>query len=239
MLMSPLDGVAFAPEYPELAGQRILVTGVETTLGVEIVRMLAEQRCCLVLAAAEDTSEIRTLAEIVAPSALELRLFTGPFPDHDAMIRVARDAMQTLGGIDVVINLAEVGEPLPHAGPPEIERMVSSLLAMPCLVSRIAANRMRTTLRAGAIINIVTGRPNASPRTRLVARIAQSALAAFTRKEAAELATVGIQLNAIAPAGTSEAACITGNPDIASLALHLASGRGSDLTGLVFEAAAA
>ena len=238
MLMSPLDGVEFLPEYPELAGRRVLVSGVQGAIGVELVRMLAEQRASLVLAAAAPSPELQALAEIVAPDAMELRLYTGPFADHEAMIRLARTAVQALGGIDIVINLAEVGEPPANSSESDIAGMVTALLALPCLVSRIAANRMRTTLTQGAIINVVTSAPGASARARLVANIARSAIAALTRTEAHNHAKDGLRINAIAPADVlaGRGNCITGAPDIATLALHLASGRGHDLSGLVFEA---
>jgi 3-oxoacyl-[acyl-carrier protein] reductase len=242
MLMSPLDGVELPLEYPELAGRRVLVTGLTGAgaLGFEIVRLLAEQRAAIVLGAAEACPEVQALAELVAPLTPELQMFTGPFSDHDDMLRFARLAMQSTGGIDVVINVAEIGEPPAGATEDTIERMVTDALAMPCLVTRVAANRMRTTLVQGTIINLVISPRHASARARLVAGIARTALAAFTRSEAQSLAADGIHINAIAPADADRNAghCISGNPDIASLALHLASGRGSNLSGLMFEAVA-
>jgi 3-oxoacyl-[acyl-carrier protein] reductase len=238
MLLSPLDGVDLAPDYPELAGRRVLVTGIGGALGVEIVRLLADQQAMLVLTAGEATPELQALAEIVAPAAPELRLYTGPFADHDAILRVARAATQCLGGLDAVINLAEVGEPPMDATEAEIESMVTGLLAMPCLASRVVANRLRTTLLPGVIVNVVTSPRGASPRARLVAGIARATLAAFTRSEAAALVADGIRVNAIAPAEgqPTGGACISSIPDIATLALHLASGRSPALTGLVLEA---
>lgn len=239
MLMSPLDGVDLPLDYPELAGRRVLVTGVTGNggLGVEIVRLLAEQRACIIIGALEPSPEVQALAEIVAPLAPELHLITGPFTSHDDILRFARTAMQATGGVDAVINVAEVGEPPARATDAAVERMVTDILSMPCLVTKVAANRMRTTLTEGAIINIVVGRPKASAHARIIARIARTAIAAFTRSQAQLLAADGIQINAVAPADADKgAACITGNPDIVSLALHLASGRGSNLSGLMFEA---
>jgi len=239
MLMSPLDGVDLPLDYPELAGRRVLVTGVTGSggLGVEIVRLLAEQRACIIIGALEPSPEVQALAEIVAPLAPELHLITGPFTCHDDILRFARTAMQASGGVDAVINVAEVGEPPARATDADVERMVTDILSMPCLVTKVAANRMRTTLSEGTIVNVVVCHPKASAQARIVARIARTAIAAFTRSQARQLAADGIQINAIAPADADRgASCITGNPDIVSLALHLASGRGSNLSGLMFEA---
>lgn len=238
MLMSTLDGVEFAPEYPELAGKRVLLTGLKGALGVEIARAFADQKARLVLHACVDDEETQALAEIVAQTAMDVRLFTGPVLDPDAMAQLARRAVQCYGGLDAVINLAHVGEPPANASEATIERMVTDLLAMPCLVSRVAANRMKMTLTEGAIINIVAEGRNASPRRRLVAGIARAAVASMTRTESQTWAEGGIRINAIAPATplTDRNNCVTGDPDVATLALHLASQRGHQLSGLVFEA---
>ena len=49
-----LDEVEFAPEYPELAGKRVLITGVSGPLGVDVVRAFAEAGTRLVVQAVED-----------------------------------------------------------------------------------------------------------------------------------------------------------------------------------------
>jgi 3-oxoacyl-[acyl-carrier protein] reductase len=59
----------------------------------------------------------------------------------------------------------------------------------------------------------------------------------MTRSQAQEWASRGIRFNAVAPQTMglfSPSPC--GEPDIAALALHLASGRGKELSGHVFEA---
>jgi 3-oxoacyl-[acyl-carrier protein] reductase len=238
MLMSTLDGVEFAPDYPELAGKRVLLTGLKGPLGVEVARAFADHKARLVLHACVDDEETQALAEIVAQSAMDVRLFTGSILEPEGMARLARRAVQCYGGLDAVINVAHVGEPPANASEATIERMVTDLLAMPCLVSRVAANRMKMTMTEGAIINIVAEGRDASPRRRLVAGIARSAVAAMTRTEARTWADGGIRINAIAPTTplSSRHDCLNGDPDVASLALHLASGRGHKLSGLVFEA---
>lgn len=239
MLMSPLDGVDLPLDYPELAGRRVLVTGVSGSggLGVEIVRMLAEQRACIIIGATDASPEVQAVAEMVAPLAPELHLISGPFKSNDDILRFARTAMQAAGGVDAVINVTDVAEPPANASDAVVERMVTDILTMPCLVTKVAANRMRTALAEGTIINIVVCHPKASAHAKLVARIARTAIAAFTRTQAQQLAADGIKINAVAPADSERGlGCITGNADIVSLALHLASGRGSNLSGLMFEA---
>ena len=238
MLISEIEGLDFAPEYPELHGKRVLITGLAGSLGLEIARAFGEARTRLVLHTGDEGAEAVALGEIVAERALDAKLFTGPFAGHQAILEFARNAFQCFGGIDAVVNVAQVTEPAIGAGDAEIERMVTGLLSVPCLVSKVAANRMRTTLTEGAILNIVTEPRGASPRARLVAAIARSALAGLTRTEAQSAAEAGIRINAIAPAAdfTERGNRVSGEPDVASLAMHLACSRGHQLSGLVFEA---
>jgi NAD(P)-dependent dehydrogenase (short-subunit alcohol dehydrogenase family) len=239
MLIGTLDQVEVAPEYPEMAGRRILVTGVRGVLGVDVVRLLAEARTRLVVQADEDGPETQALAEIIAPFAMEVKLFPGRLESSEDMLRFAREAAQKFGGLDAVVNLAVTDDPGPDAGTEaDVERHVAAALAMPVLATRVAVNRMRTMLSPGVIVNIVASPPHPSHRARLLAAIARTALANFTRTEAAAAAADGIHINAIVPAAsmTDHVSGLSGTADVASLVQHLISGRSPDLSGLVFEA---
>ena len=238
MLIGTLDEVEFAPEYPELAGKRVLVTGVRGSLGVDVVRAFAEARARLVVQAIEDSPETMALAEIIAPSAMDVKLYSGVLEGPDQMLRFAREAAQKFGGLDVVINLAETLEPDGNCDDQGIEALVADSLAMPVLATRVAVNRMRTMLSPGVIVNIVTAPKCASAAGRMLAQLARHSLASFTRSEAEAAAVDAIRINAIVPVATAGGVegILSGTADIATLALHLASGKGPDLSGLVFEA---
>ena len=55
MLMSVIDDVRVMPAYPELAGKRVLITGLTSSCGVDIVRAFAEHKGRLVLQFAEES----------------------------------------------------------------------------------------------------------------------------------------------------------------------------------------
>jgi 3-oxoacyl-[acyl-carrier protein] reductase len=72
-----------------------------------------------------------------------------------------------------------------------------------------------------------------------LAGVARTALAAITRGEAETWSAHGIRVNAIGPRTSmlEDGACLASEPDIAALALYLASKRGRELTGQIFDAA--
>ena len=240
MLTTTLDGIELASIYPDLLGKRVLITGIDNEHGVDLARAFAEQRTRLVLHVTEMTPEMEVLGEIVSQGALDVRLFDGPIGATDVAVKLARQTVQAFGGVDVVINLATVPEPRGGASAREtdVEDAVSQALSAACLITKIATNRMRLTMTEGVILNIARLPRRPTSAHRIVGALARSALANLTRNEAREWAPHGIAVNAIAPATLSTMqpnGGINGEPDMASLALYLASERGRDMTGLMFE----
>jgi 3-oxoacyl-[acyl-carrier protein] reductase len=240
MLMSAIEGARSAPCYPELAGKRILITGLSSSCGVDIVRAFAEHKTRLILQFDEMSERMQAIAEIAAPHALEIKAFGPVDRTADEVVQFARAAAQAFGGLDAVINLIPLG--LSHldqtAGTADVERIVAARLLLPCLLSKVAANRMAISWNEGTIVNIATLSPAAQGPARAFATVTKAALAAMTRSQAEEWADKAIRFNAIAPpvAGASAGPDSTGEPDIAALALYLASGRNKTLSGHVFEA---
>jgi NAD(P)-dependent dehydrogenase (short-subunit alcohol dehydrogenase family) len=240
MLMTTLDGIEFASTYPDLLGKRVLITGIDNAQGVDIARAFAEQRTRLVLHVTEMTPEMEVLGEIVSQGALDVRLFDGPIGATDAAVKLARQAVQAFGGVDIVINLATVPTPKGGAAASEsaVEEAVSEALGAACLITKIATNRMRLTMTEGLVLTILRLPHKPTSAHRIVGALARSALTNLTRNEAREWAPHGIAINAIAPAAMSTMkpfGALTGEPDMASLALHLSSEEGRDMTGLMFE----
>lgn len=240
MLISEIEGVEFAPEHPELIGKRVLITGIQGALGFEIVRAFAAAHTRLVLHTTAEDDETVALGEAATADAMDVQLYAGAFADYDAMMKFARSAVQIYGGVDAVVNVARIGDCAKDGSSASVETAVTDLLAMPCLISRIAANRMKTTLTEGSILNILAVdrvcAGEGAPAT--LAGVARNVLAGLTRTEAQQAADAGVRINAIAPItpALAHTAPISSAPDVATLARHLVSPRGHQLSGLVFEA---
>ncbi|MBX9590474.1 MAG: SDR family oxidoreductase [Hyphomonadaceae bacterium] len=243
MLMSVIEGALSVPAYPELAGKRVLITGLTSRCGVDIVRAFAEHRGRLVMQFAEASETMETVAEIAAPDALEAKAYGPVGCGTEAAVQFAKTAMRAFGGLDVVINLVALD---PHdldasATLADVEQMVADRLTLPHQISRIAANRMSMVWTEGLILNIATLGGSVGRRGRAFAAVAKAGLTALTRAQAEEWAGRAVRFNAIAPESglASGGQGLSGEPDIAAMALYLASGRGKALSGCVFEAAVA
>jgi 3-oxoacyl-[acyl-carrier protein] reductase len=240
MLMSVIEGALSVPAYPELVGKRVLISGVTRRAGIDIARAFAERRARVILQFAEASAAMQAVAEVVAPDALETRVF-GPIGAGDGAMRFAKTAVQAFGGLDAVVNLVplETARLDPAATVEDIDRLIAARLELPLAISRIAANRMSVTWTQGLVLNVatLTGRPGGSRRA--FATLAKSCLVDVTRAQAEEWAGRGIRFNAIAPETVlgEPGPRLSGESDVASLALYLASNKGKALSGCVFEAA--
>jgi NAD(P)-dependent dehydrogenase (short-subunit alcohol dehydrogenase family) len=239
MLMSVIEGARSAPAYPELAGKRVLITGVSSACGVDVARAFAEHRARLILQFAEESEAMQGIAEMVAPHALDVEVYGPVGSDSDAIVQFSRTVAQSFGRLDVVINLVPLDADRldPAADAATVERLVAERLMLPFLLSKIAANRMSICYAEGLVLNIATLAGRRAGAAQAFATVAKSALSAMTRAQAQEWASRAIRFNAIAPQTLAPASPgLCGEPDMAALALYLASGRGKELSGHVFEA---
>lgn len=239
MLTSVLEGSVSVGPYPELAGKRVLVTGLELQAGVDVARAFAEQGCRIVLHTTASGAEADAVLEMLAQTASELQVYSDPLTDIESTTRFAQTAAKTFSGVDAVVNLIHLDlralstEVLDG----DFETAIARRLQTARVITRIAANRMRLTWSEGLVFNVLVSTPPQSNAETALLSMARAMLASMTRSEASEWADQAIRINAVAPVldSTEAGACIVSEPQVAALAMFLASSRGRDLSGLVFD----
>jgi 3-oxoacyl-[acyl-carrier protein] reductase len=241
MLMTVMGRNPSASYYGELAGVRALITGLSPACGVDVARKFADHRARLVVHATAISPELDAVATMLAETASDVKLFTDACRDSESSINFARAAAQAFGGLDVVVNLIPIGaaDMRDRTDLQAIEDLVAEKLMLPLHVTRVVANRMRLTLNEGLVLNVMTMPAPRNAGEAAIAGVVRSVLAAVTRGEAQRWAPQGIRVNAVGPPATipDPGAVLASEPDIAALALYLASRRGRTLTGQVFDAA--
>src|SRR5262245_37333010 len=75
MLMSVVERDSGVVVYPELAGARVLLTGLTTALGVDVARAFADHKARLVVQSPEDTPEMTEVSALLSESAGEIKVF--------------------------------------------------------------------------------------------------------------------------------------------------------------------
>jgi 3-oxoacyl-[acyl-carrier protein] reductase len=239
MLTSVLEGSVSVGPYPELAGKRVLVTGLELQAGVDVARAFAEHGCRIVLHTTASGAEADAVLEMLAQTASELQVYSDPLTDIESTTRFAQTAAKTFSGVDAVVNLIHLDlkalstEVLDG----DFETAIARRLQTARVITRIAANRMRLTWSEGLVFNVLVSTPPQNNAETALLSMARAMLASMTRSEASEWADQAIRINAVAPVldSTEAGACLVSEPQVAALAMFLASSRGRDLSGLVFD----
>ena len=243
MFMSVLDNSLTSARYGELAGARIMITGLSPAHGVDIARAFADHKARLVLQTAAATDpETTAMIAVLAETAQEIKLFDDPINTVASAQRFAQTGTQTYGSVDAVINIIPVlpSEMADLKSLEDVEAFVAAKLSAALQITKIAANRMRLMMTEGLILNIVAMPEAAGGASAAVAGILRAALAAMTRTEAEAWAGNGIRINAMGPRavlpGKKADAALASEPEMAAVALYLASKRARGLSGHIFDA---
>jgi NAD(P)-dependent dehydrogenase (short-subunit alcohol dehydrogenase family) len=185
----------------DLSGKVALVTGGSRGIGAAITTALAE--------AGADVAVVfrsrRSVADETAKRVRDLRrrceLIQYDLAEVDGLASVVGKVVETLGGLDVLVNNAGIAHLLPFD---KVDRDVMDLTfrvnAMaPFFLAQAAARHMIRCGRCGRIINI--GSTNGLQAEALLApyNASKGALELLTKSLAIELAPHGITVNSVAP----------------------------------------
>jgi len=227
--------------YPELEGKRVLITGLTATAGVDVARAFADHGCRLIVQIPEPSPETDALLEVLAGGAEEVKASHASVTTPEEAVRFTQGAVMAFGGLDIVVNLIPLDRSDLDAGASvaDIEDLIARRLQGALQATRVAANRMGLTWSNGVILNVLAAQaPNGGAEAAMIG-IARGVLAAMTRQEALYWERDGVRINAIAPPSGLSGAPVASEGEVASgvaaLALYLAAGRGSELSGLVLD----
>lgn len=183
-----------------LTGRTALVGGASSGLGRACAERLAAEGCRLALWSRGGEALARAAAEIRSRHGAEVTTIAADASDPAAAAQVAREAEDALGRVDVLILNA--GGP-PTANPdqtdPEAWRRALQLLA----ISPIElATRLLPAMRAnhwGRIVSILSSGVRQPIPNLAYSNASRSALAAWLKTIAPEVAAEGVTVNGVMP----------------------------------------
>lgn len=241
MLMSAIARQCEFVDFSDLSGARVLVTGLTSRSGFDVVRSFADHGARLIVQSPEESPEMTELAAVLAESAREMKLFNDPLLDAGQAQRLLQQAVREFGGVDIVINIVAVepGDIARLDTLEDVEALVGRALSIPLQLTELAANRMRLVWIEGSVLNVVRMPEVASGRAMMLADVLRSELQDLTRGLAEKWASAGVRINAVGPA--SSVAIMShrtagSEADVAAIALKLASRKGRSVSGHVLDA---
>jgi NAD(P)-dependent dehydrogenase (short-subunit alcohol dehydrogenase family) len=179
-----------------LEGRTALVTGASRGIGVAIARSLDAAGARLVLSARSRAGLDRTAAALARPAIL----IEADLAEPDAPGRLAAEALERTGGVDVLVNNAAeaVRMPSEELDAEVVDRLHALNVRAPLLLTAALVPSM-IARGGGSVVNLssisgVTGTPR-----RGAYAATKGAIDAMTRSLAIEYGPSGIRVNAVAP----------------------------------------
>ena len=181
----------------DLTGQTALVTGASRGIGQEIAVALARAGADVAITARDVTSltacasEIAKLGRKAVPLALDVR-------DVAQVDKAIGAAAEQLGGLSILVNNAGIEEVKPSLDVTEEiwDKILDTNLKGAFFCAQAAAKRMTA---GGSIINLCSLTTEVGIPTAVPYGSSKTGLLGMTRALAAEWASLGIRVNAIAP----------------------------------------
>jgi 3-oxoacyl-[acyl-carrier protein] reductase len=177
---------------PPLQGRRILVTGGATGIGAAAVRVLTE-------AGAEIAA---TYHQAPPPDDLVAAWLQCDVRDAGAVSAMVQQAVDRLGGLDVLVNAAGLWQPgIPGSiSADEISFLLDTNVKATILTNQAAYAVMRTQGEGGRIINFGSSEAVVGSPISAVYAATKGAVQAWTRSAARAWAGDKVTVNALAPA---------------------------------------
>jgi 3-oxoacyl-[acyl-carrier protein] reductase len=180
----------------DLAGKRALVTGASGGIGAAVARALHAAGAELALSGTREGP----LAELAVELGSRAHVVPANLSDPQAVEQLAKDAQAALGGLDILVNNAGItrDQLLMRMSDADWQAVLDVNLTAAMRLCRAAMRPMMKS-RWGRIVNItsVVGATGNPGQTNYAA--AKAGLVGFSKSLAAEVASRGITVNAVAP----------------------------------------
>ncbi|WP_298799125.1 SDR family NAD(P)-dependent oxidoreductase [Pseudonocardia sp. 73-21] len=178
-----------------LAGRRAVVTGAARGIGAEIARTFATEGASVAVLDVSAEGAATTAAEVGGTAhVVDLR-------DVAATRAALEEAVEALGGIDVLVNNAGVlrKAPLLDITTDDWDDMFAVTLRPVLVTTQVAARAMIAAGGGGAIVNMASMAARTGGAGQGHYAAAKAAVVALTRVSALELGGHGIRVNCLCP----------------------------------------
>ena len=185
--------------FPDLAGRRAIVTGASRGIGRAIAQALAAAGASVALGG-RDSTALRAVASDIAAGGGTAHPHVVDVSDHDSIRRFVAEAVDALGGLDLLVNCAGVlpsGALLDAGDEPWTLAWETNVLGT-VRVTR-AAGAVLTAQGSGRVVNVASNYAFKGVTDHAAYCASKAAVVSFTRSMAVEWARYGVQVNAVAP----------------------------------------
>jgi glucose 1-dehydrogenase len=235
-----------------MAGKRVIVTGAGTGIGRGIALEFAKEGAEVVLHYSHSADGANSAVAAIRSEGGRATALQADFSDLDKVKNCVEQAIDFLGGVDVLVNNAGItmNKPFFEVTPDQFDTLYHVNVRGMFFATQSATKSMAEQGK-GVVINLTSVHAYAGMTEHTIYAGTKAAIVGFTRVLALELAPKGIRVNAIAPgwilvenhlkvltdfnpatAGKDIPAGFVGQPeDIGQIALFLASDEARYIVG--------
>lgn len=194
-----------------LKGKNVLVTGGTSGIGQAIAVRFAEYGANVAISylrspeeAHETDDKVHACLAQVRQTGVRELLVQGDVSSEDDVVRMLKDTVDGLGGIDVLINNAgiQISRPSHDLSAADFDKVLAVNLRGSFLCAREAIKRFLDAEKPGSIINISSVHQLIPKPDYLGYSASKGGMQNLTRTLALEYAGHGIRVNAIGPGAT-------------------------------------
>lgn len=181
-------------------GKRVLVTGSGTGIGREVALEFAREGATVALHYAHSAEGARSAVEEVRRAGGTATAIRADLSHVEEARRLAAEAVEFLGGLDVLVNNAGItmNRPFEMVTPEQFDTLYHVNVRAQFFLTQSVLPAMLRSGR-GAIVNMTSIHAIEGHTEHSVYAGTKGAIVAYTRALAIELAPKGIRVNAIAP----------------------------------------
>lgn len=186
----------------DLKGKRALVTGGSRGIGAAIAQALAENGADIAITYQNSPGRADSVVSSIEKLGRRGLAVQADSADPDAIKRAVNETVETLGGLDILVNNAAVGlaGAIADIDLGKFQMMMDVNVRGPLAFAQAAIPHLP---KGGRIISIGSGLGDRVPFPGVTAyAMSKSALLSFTRGLARELGPQGITVNLVSPGST-------------------------------------
>ena len=190
-------------EPDKYAGKRVLVTGSGTGIGKGVAIAFAEAGASVAFHYSRSDAGAKEAVEKVRGFGGAAEAFGADFRDAKQAIRLVDQAVDFLGGIDVVVNNAGVTANMPYTETTieQYDLMMNVNVRAMYFVGQAAAKHMVKNDKGGVILNVSSVHGFQGCPEHSVYAGTKGAIISMSRAMAVEMMPAGVRVNVIAPGG--------------------------------------
>ena len=194
-----------------IEGKNVLVTGGSSGIGQAIAVRFAEYGANVAInylrrpeEAAETEQQVHACVASVKRSGVNDVLVQGDVSSEDDVVRMVADAVEGLGGIDVLVNNAgiQISRPTEELSSEDFDRVLAVNLRGSFLCAREAIRHFLAEDKPGSVVNISSVHQLIPKPGYLGYSASKGGMQNLTRTLALEYASRGIRVNGVGPGAT-------------------------------------